>query len=89
MPAKHSFTHSASFIVLHGISHRWDLNLRTFTLGDSRRRLSATVRPVFVFGEQDDDKILFGAGALSLDVDTCWKGQSVGICRKIFSNRMR
>lgn len=30
------------------------------------RRLSATVRPILIFGEQDNDKVLFGAGALRL-----------------------
>ncbi|MDD2685855.1 MAG: hypothetical protein PHY62_06840 [Gallionella sp.] len=31
-----------------------------------RRRLSATVRPLLIFGEQDSDAVFFGAGALQL-----------------------
>ena len=39
--------------------HNKDLNPWRF-----RRRLSATVRPILIFGEQDNDKVLYGAGAL-------------------------
>ena len=34
-----------------------------------RRRLSATARPIFVFGRQNDDLVIFGVGALCLG---CW-----------------
>jgi hypothetical protein len=43
-----------------GFSHK-DINPWLF-----RRRLSATTKPILVFGEQDDDKVFFGAGALKL-----------------------
>lgn len=33
-----------------------------------RRRLSVTARPILVFGEQDDDKLFFGAGMLRLGI---------------------
>ena len=62
-----------AFIRTFSIFHRpaWDKPPLGFKSKDLypwrfRRRLSATVRPIFVFGEQDDDKILFGAGALRL-----------------------
>ena len=60
-----------AFIRTFSIFHRsaWDKLPPEFAKKDlypwrSGRRLSATVRPVLVFGEQDDDKALFGAGAL-------------------------
>ena len=62
-----------AFIRTFSLFHRpaWDKPPLGFKSKDLypwrfRRRLSATVRPIFVFGEQDDDKILFGAGALRL-----------------------
>ena len=62
-----------AFILTFSIFHRpaWDRPPSGFELKDLypwrfRRRLSAAARPILVFGEQDDDKVLFGAGTLRL-----------------------
>lgn len=62
-----------AFIRTFSIFHRpaWDQPPPGFRNKDIspwrfRRRLSATSRPILVFGGQDDDKVLFGAGALRL-----------------------
>lgn len=64
---------SEAFIRTFSIFHRpaWDRPPPGFRNKDInpwrfRRRLSATARPILVFGEQDDDKVLFGAGVLRL-----------------------
>lgn len=64
---------SQAFIRTFSIFHRpaWDKPPPGFRNRDLnpwrfRRRLSAAARPIFVFGEQNDDKILFGACALKL-----------------------
>ena len=64
-----------AFIRTFTIFHRpeWDKPPPGFKLKDLypwrfRRRLSATARPILAYGEQDDDKVLFGAGALKLGV---------------------
>ncbi len=56
-----------------GIFHRpaWDKPPSGFSMKDIipwrfRRRLSSTAKPILLFGEQDDDKVFFGAGALRL-----------------------
>lgn len=60
-----------AFLQTFGLFHRpaWDQPPVGFSNKDLspwrfRRRLSSTVRPLLVFGEQEDDKILYGAGAL-------------------------
>ena len=62
-----------AFIRTFSIFHRpaWDEPPPGFAKKDlypwrSSRRLSATTRPILVFGEQDDDKVLFGASAFFL-----------------------
>ncbi len=62
-----------AFIRTFSIFHRpaWDKSPPGFRNKDLnpwrfRRRLSATARPILVFGEKNDDKVLFGAGALRL-----------------------
>ena len=50
---------------------KWDVPPSGFKMKDLspwrfRRRLSATVRPIFVFGLNDDDRVIFGVGALKL-----------------------
>jgi hypothetical protein len=64
---------SEAFIRTFSIFHRpaWDTPPPGFRMKDLspwrfRRRLSATARPILIFGEQDDDKVLFGVGALRL-----------------------
>ena len=64
---------SEAFVRTFSIFHRpaWDKPLPGFRNRDLhpwrfRRRLSAAARPLLVFGEQDDDKVFFGAGALRL-----------------------
>ncbi|WP_343105497.1 hypothetical protein [Neomoorella humiferrea] len=66
---------SKAFIRTFSIFHRpaWDKPPSGFRKQDLypwrfRRRLSATFRPILVFGEQDDDKVFFGAGLLWLGV---------------------
>ena len=61
-----------AFIHTFSIFHRpkWDKPPRGFAMKDLYpwrydRRLSASVRPILVFGEKDNDKALFGAGALA------------------------
>lgn len=61
-----------AFLKTFGLFHRpaWDQPPRGFKNKDLspwrfRRRLSATVRPLLVFGEQDGDKVIYGAGSLS------------------------
>lgn len=65
-----------AFIRTFSIFHRpaWDKAPPGFRSRDLypwrfRRRLSATVRPILVFGEQDEDKVFYGAGALRLGVE--------------------
>jgi len=67
---------SEAFIRTFSIFHRpaWDQPPPGFKNKDInpwrfRRRLSATARPIFIFGERDDDKVLFGAGSLRLGFD--------------------
>ena len=62
-----------AFIQTFGLFHRptWDKSPAGFTKKDIypwrfRRRLSSTVRPIFVFGQQDNDQVIFGIGALWL-----------------------
>lgn len=62
-----------SFIRTFGMFHRpaWDEHPDGFTMKDIypwrfRRKLSSTVKPIFCFGTGNDDKALFGAGALGL-----------------------
>lgn len=62
-----------AFIQTFSISHRpaWDNPPSGFTMKDIfpwrfRRRLSATARPIFLFGKKDADKVFFGAGSLRL-----------------------
>jgi hypothetical protein len=64
---------SKAFVRTFSIFHRsaWDKPPPGFRNRDLnpwrfRRRLSATARPILVFGEEDDDKVFYGAGALSL-----------------------
>lgn len=65
-----------AFIRTFSIFHRpaWDKPPPGFRSRDLypwrfRRRLSATVRPILVFGEQDEDKVFYGAGSLRLGVE--------------------
>ncbi|WP_419618062.1 hypothetical protein, partial [Thiolapillus sp.] len=62
-----------AFIRTFGIFHRpaWDKPPPGFRMKDIipwrfRRRLSSTAKPILLFGEHDDDKVFFGAGALRL-----------------------
>lgn len=62
-----------SFLATFGLFHRpaWFQPPPGFEKEDIypwrfRRRLSATVRPLVIFGEQDNDTVLYGAGALQL-----------------------
>jgi Holliday junction resolvase len=64
---------SKAFVRSFSIFHRsaWDKPPPGFRNRDLnpwrfRRRLSATARPILVFGEEDDDKVFYGAGTLSL-----------------------
>ena len=64
---------SEAFVRTFSIFHRsaWDKPPPRFMNRDLnpwrfRRRLSATARPILVFGEEDDDEVLYGAGALRL-----------------------
>jgi len=64
-----------AFIRTFAIFHRpsWDKPPPGFTKTALypwrfRRRLSVTARPILIFGNQDDDKVFFGAGALMLGV---------------------
>jgi hypothetical protein len=66
---------SEAFVRTFSIFHRpaWDmpppgLKLRDLYPWRFRRRLSATARPILVFGEQDEDKVIFGAGALKIGI---------------------
>lgn len=60
-----------SYLKMSGIFHRpsWDTPPDGFKNKDLepwrfRRRLSATVRPLLIFGDQDSDTVYFGAGSL-------------------------
>lgn len=62
-----------AFMRTFGIFHRpaWDKPPPGFRMKDIipwrfRRRLSSTAKPILLFGEQDNDKVFFGAGALRL-----------------------
>lgn len=62
-----------AFVKTFGLFHRpaWDHPPAGFTNKDLypwrfRRRLSAMVRPLLVFGEQDRDEVSYGVGALQL-----------------------
>ena len=64
---------SEAFVRTFSIFHRraWDKPPPGFKKEDLypwrfRRRLSAAAKPILVFGEEDDDKVLYGAGALRL-----------------------
>jgi hypothetical protein len=64
---------SQAFINTFSIMHRpaWDTPPEGFEMRDIypwrfRRRMSATARPIFIFGEQDKDKVIFGAGTLNV-----------------------
>ena len=66
---------SEAFIRSFGIFHRpkWDKPPSGFTGKDIypwrfKRRLSVTARPLFVFGEKDNDKVLFGIGTLKQNI---------------------
>jgi len=66
---------SEAFVRTFSIFHRpaWDKPPQGFRNRDLYpwrfgRRLSATARPILAFGEQDDAKVFFGAGALRLGV---------------------
>jgi len=66
---------SEAFIRTFSIFHRtaWERPPPGFRNRDLypwrfRRRLSATARPILVFGKEDDDKVFYGAGALRLGV---------------------
>jgi hypothetical protein len=65
-----------AFLKTFGLFHRpgWDHPPSGFKNKDIspwryRRRLSATVRPIFIFGENDSDKVLYGLGSFSLGFD--------------------
>lgn len=60
-----------AFVRTFGLFHRpaWDqppggFNIKDLSPWRFSRRLSVTVRPMLVFGERDDDKVFYGAGAL-------------------------
>lgn len=62
-----------SYIKTFGLPHRpaWDIPPAGFNNKDLepwrfRRRLSATVRPIIIFGEGDSETVFYGAGALRL-----------------------
>lgn len=62
-----------SYLKTFGLFHRpaWEqppvgFNNKDLEPWRFRRRLSATVRPLFIFGEEDSDAVLFGAGGLQL-----------------------
>ena len=62
-----------AFVKTYGLFHRpaWDHPPAGFMKKDLypwrfRRRLSAMVRPLLVFGEQDRDEVFYGAGTLQL-----------------------
>lgn len=62
-----------SYIATFGLFHRpaWDIPPDGFKFKDIepwrfRRRLSATVRPLLIFGAQNSDAVFFGAGGLQL-----------------------
>ena len=66
---------SEAFVRSFGIFHRpkWDKPPSGFTGKDIypwrfKRRLSVTARPLFVFGEKDNDKVLFGIGTLKQSI---------------------
>lgn len=65
-----------AFFQAFGLFHRpaWEIPPEGFTRTDLSpwrfsRRLSALVRPLFVFGEQDEGKVLFGVGALKIGLN--------------------
>jgi len=87
---------SEAFVRTFSIFHRpaWDKPPPGFRNRDLnpwrfRRRLSATARPILVFGEEDDDEVLWGPVHSGLDSDTWWKGRNEDICRKSSSLRRR
>lgn len=60
-----------AFLQTFGLFHRpaWDqppvgFNNKDLSPWRFRRRLSATVRPLLIFGEQNDDKVVYGVGGL-------------------------
>ncbi len=64
-----------AFFQAFGLFHRpaWETPPEGFKKKDLSpwrfsRRLSALVRPLFVFGKRDGDKVLFGVGALKLGI---------------------
>ena len=66
---------SEAFVRSFGIFHRpkWDKPPSGFMGKDIypwrfKRRLSVTARPLFVFGEKDNDKVLFGIGTLKQSI---------------------
>lgn len=67
-----SSTACEAFFKTFGLFHRptWDHPPNGFKNKDLfpwrfRRRLSAMVRPLFIFGKHDNDKVLYGAGSLA------------------------
>ena len=67
---------SEAFMNTFGNLHRpsWETPPRGFENKDIRpwrfrRRLSATAKPIFIFGQQNDDPVIFGVSALCLG---CW-----------------
>ncbi|MCY3869907.1 MAG: hypothetical protein OXG87_10140 [Gemmatimonadetes bacterium] len=66
---------SEAFVRSFGIFHRpqWDKPPSGFTGKDIypwrfKRRLSVTAKPLFVFGKQNNDKVLFGIGTLKQSI---------------------
>lgn len=66
---------SEAFIQTFSIFHRPEWNKpplgfrnRDINPWRFRRRLSATARPILIFGQKDNEKVLYGAGALRLGV---------------------
>lgn len=62
-----------AFINTFGNFHRpeWEKPPKGFKEKDIRpwrfsRRLSATAKPIFIFGQQENDQVIFGVGALSI-----------------------
>ena len=67
---------SEAFVRAFSISHRreWETPPQGFTRKDTypwrfRRRLSVLVRPLLIFGTQDEDKMLFGVSTLKLGIN--------------------
>ncbi|HHY39198.1 MAG TPA: hypothetical protein GX507_09770, partial [Clostridia bacterium] len=84
-----------AFIRTFSIFHRpaWDEPPPGFTKKDLypwrfRRRLSVTARPILVFGNQEDDKVFFGAGTLRLGVGNLLERSETGhLPQEFFSSQ--